>query len=55
MNLLYTAVMATVIGKQRRCPKCDATQVVDRVDSDGRYHCKKCGHRFTKTELKPQR
>lgn len=55
MNLLYSVVIATVIGKQRRCPKCDAVQVVDRMDSDGRYHCKKCGHRFTKAELKPQR
>lgn len=52
MNPLYAAVVAAVLGQQRRCPDCDTLQVIGRPDSDGRYHCKKCGHKFTKDELK---
>lgn len=52
MNPLYMAVVATVVGKSRRCPACQHVQVIDRVDDDGRYHCKQCGHRFTKQELR---
>jgi ribosomal protein L37AE/L43A len=52
MNPLYAAVIAAVLGQQRRCPECDTVQVIDRTESDGRYHCKKCDHKFTKEELK---
>ena len=46
------AVVAAVVGQSRRCPACQHVQVIDQVDDDGRYHCKQCGHRFTKEELK---
>lgn len=54
MNPLYLAVYHVVMGKRRRCSACGREQVVDHLDSDQRYHCKFCGHRFTKDELKPQ-
>ena len=52
MNPLYFAIATAVIGKQRRCPACDTLQVIEGLDSDGRCHCKNCGHKFTKEELK---
>jgi len=52
MNPLYAAIVTAILGQQRRCPDCDTLQVIDRLDSDGRYHCKKCDHKFTKEELK---
>jgi ribosomal protein S27AE len=53
MNPLYLTVYHTVAGRKRRCPRCGQEQIVGRLDADGRYHCKACGHRFTKAELKP--
>jgi ribosomal protein S27AE len=53
MNPLYLTVYYTVAGRRRRCPRCGQEQIVGRLDADGRYHCKACGHRFTKAELKP--
>ena len=52
MNPLYTAVALAVLGQQRRCPECGTLQVIGRPDSDGRCYCNKCGHKFTKDELK---
>ena len=49
--LPYLVVFHTVMNQRRRCPRCGADQVVDRLDADHRYHCKKCGHRFTREEL----
>lgn len=54
MNPLYNVVISTVMGQWRRCPECGTKQVVGRLDTDGRYHCERCGHRFTKAELKPE-
>lgn len=51
MNPLYLTVFHTVMGRRRRCSACGKEQVVGRLDKDGRYHCKYCGHRFTKQEL----
>jgi len=53
MNPLYLTVFHTMMGRKRRCARCGKEQVVGRPDPDGRYHCKACGHRFTKDELKP--
>lgn len=55
MNPIYAAVMAAVLGRKRACSKCGAEQIVDRLGADGRYHCKKCGHTFTREELKGPR
>jgi len=52
MNPLYLTVFHTVLGHKRRCPVCGKEQIVDHLDADRRYHCKQCGHRFTKDELK---
>ena len=49
---VYAAVVAAVLGKRRRCPACGKVQVVGRMDKNGRYHCKECGHAFTKEDLK---
>lgn len=54
MNPLYQVVISAVMGRKRRCPECGTTQVVGRLGADGRYRCKRCGHRFTKAELKPE-
>jgi transcription elongation factor Elf1 len=50
--LPYLVVYQTVMNRRRRCPVCRKLQVVDQLDADGRYHCKQCGHRFTREELK---
>ncbi len=55
MNPFYATVIATVLGRKRTCSKCGYQQVVGRPDSDGRYHCKKCRHTFTRDELKGAR
>ena len=52
MSPLYFAVVSTVLGHRRRCPACGKEQIVDRLSEDRSYHCKKCGHRFTKEELR---
>ena len=52
MNPLYLAIFHTVVGHKRLCASCGKVQVVDRLDKVGRYHCKFCGHCFTKEELK---
>jgi DNA-directed RNA polymerase subunit RPC12/RpoP len=44
-------IFHTVVGHKRRCSACGKVQVVERLDKDQRYHCKFCGHRFTKEEL----
>lgn len=46
----YSVVIATVAGKRRKCKACGAVQVVQHP-REGRYHCKKCGHSFTRQEL----
>jgi ribosomal protein L37AE/L43A len=51
MNPLYATIMATILGHARTCAKCGFQQVVDRLGPDGRYHCKKCDHKFTREEL----
>ena len=53
MGLMYSAVIAAVLGRQRRCPACGKLQVIDHVEKDGHYHCKKCGQPFTRNDLKP--
>ena len=53
MNPLYLTVYYAVMGRKRRCSRCGKQQIVDHLDTDGRYRCKECGHRFTKEELKP--
>lgn len=45
------AIFQTVLGRKRHCSACGKAQVVERLDKDQRYHCKFCGHRFTKEEL----
>ncbi len=52
MNPLYAAIIAGVIGKQRKCGACGRKQSVGRTGKDGRYHCKICGHAFSKKELR---
>jgi ribosomal protein S27AE len=52
MNPLYAAIIASVIGKQRKCGKCGKRQAIGRKGKDGRYHCKFCGHAFSKKELR---
>jgi transposase-like protein len=54
-NPLFAAAMAAVLGRKRKCPACGKEQVVGSLDRQGRYHCKKCGHVFTRTELKKPR
>jgi len=54
MNPLYLTIFHTVVGRKRLCSSCGKVQVVERLDSDQRYHCKYCGHRFTKEELKAE-
>jgi ribosomal protein S27AE len=49
---LYAAAIAAALGRKRRCPVCAKQQFADRLDKQGRYHCKKCGHIFTIKELK---
>ncbi|HXE76231.1 MAG TPA: hypothetical protein VNN18_11450 [Candidatus Xenobia bacterium] len=51
MSLLYLTVFHAVVGRRRRCRACGKEQVVGRLDKDSRYHCKHCGHRFSKQEL----
>jgi len=51
MNALYLTIFHTVLGHKRRCSACGKAQVVERLDKDNRYHCKYCGHRFTREEL----
>ncbi len=46
----YAVIIATVVGRQRKCPSCGEVQVITRP-RDGHYACKKCGHRFTRKEL----
>jgi len=55
MNALYLTVFHTVMGRRRRCSACGREQVVNHLDKDRRYHCKFCGHRFSKQELQPTR
>lgn len=50
----YSVVIATVVGKRRKCKACGAVQVVHHPH-DARYHCKKCGHAFTRAELLPSK
>ena len=52
MNPLYAAIAAAVVGKRRKCAQCGRKQYVGRAGKDGRYHCKVCGHAFSKKELK---
>jgi transcription elongation factor Elf1 len=51
MNPLYAAIVAGVLGKQRKCGQCGKKQAIGRKSNDGRYHCKFCGHSFSKKEL----
>ncbi len=46
----YSVIVATVAGRQRKCKACGATQII-KCPREGYYHCKKCGHRFTRAEL----
>ena len=48
----YLFVISAVQGRSRRCPACGKQQVIGHVQKEGRYHCKKCGHKFTKDELR---
>jgi ribosomal protein S27AE len=49
---VHVAAILAALGKRRRCKKCGALQIVDALDDQGRYHCKKCGHLFSQSELK---
>ena len=49
---LHAAVIAAALGRKRLCPVCAKQQFADRLDKQGRYHCKTCGHLFTTKELK---
>jgi len=52
MNPLYLTIFHTVVGRKRLCSSCGKVQVVERLDSDQRYHCKYCGQSFL--PLKPR-